>query len=199
MDGLRLALFDFDGTITKRDSFLRFLLWSRPFRFGLVSLMSLWPIVLYKLNRYPNQGLKERYLKALYQGFHAVEFQEICTRFCTAKMAALIRRGFWPRVAELRTGGYELVVVTATPRWIVEPWCQEHGLKILGSELELTPEGLLTGKLQGKNCMGEEKVRRIKENYDLGKFAEIMAFGDSVGDLPMLELATDRHYKPFRE
>ena len=48
--------------------------------------------------------------------------------------------------------------------------------------------------------MGEEKVRRILEMVDIGKYEQIFAYGDSSGDLPMLQLAPpeNRYFKPFR-
>ncbi|MDX1956231.1 MAG: haloacid dehalogenase-like hydrolase, partial [Chitinophagaceae bacterium] len=63
----------------------------------------------------------------------------------------------------------------------------------------LSEEGQrITGKLEGKNCNGEQKVVRIKEQFNLDEYKEIFAYGDSKGDRPMLQLATHPSYKPFR-
>ena len=91
-----------------------------------------------------------------------------------------------------------MVVVTATPRSILDPWCRLNSMEIIGSELETDRHGYVTGRLIGKNCMGEEKVSR--EIYDLTVFPQVFAYGDTAGDLPMLDLASpqNRYYKPFR-
>ena len=49
---------------------------------------------------------------------------------------------------------------------------------------------MLTGEFKGKNCNGEEKVKRIKAHLMLSEYDEILAFGDSSGDEAMLSLAT---------
>ncbi|HEU5146872.1 MAG TPA: haloacid dehalogenase-like hydrolase, partial [Chryseosolibacter sp.] len=56
----------------------------------------------------------------------------------------------------------------------------------------------LTGKILGRNCYGDEKVCRIKEEFDLPSFERIIAYGDSSGDREMLQLANESHYKPWR-
>jgi phosphoserine phosphatase len=57
---------------------------------------------------------------------------------------------------------------------------------------------VITGRIEGKNCHGEQKVIRIQEEYNLSDYQEIYAYGDSSGDKPMLGLATNSFYKPFR-
>ena len=58
-------------------------------------------------------------------------------------------------------------------------------------------DNFLTGKFQGKNCFGPEKVSRIKNKFDLKKVKKIYAYGDSTGDSEMLELADYKYLKYF--
>jgi phosphoserine phosphatase len=60
-------------------------------------------------------------------------------------------------------------------------------------------QGIITGKISGRNCHGDEKVCRIKEHFNVSQFSEVIAYGDSAGDKEMLALAHRRYYKPFRE
>lgn len=55
-----------------------------------------------------------------------------------------------------------------------------------------------TGKYLGANCYGFEKVRRIIEKYNLSEYNEIYAYGDSKGDLPMLQIANRRFFRSFQ-
>jgi phosphatidylglycerophosphatase C len=55
--------------------------------------------------------------------------------------------------------------------------------------------GRITGRFLTKNCSGREKVRRIKEQYDLALFDRIYAYGDNPADRPMLGLAHERYYR----
>ena len=71
------------------------------------------------------------------------------------------------------------------------------GFDLISTELEVK-NGELTGKFSTPNCNGIEKVKRIKEKYNLSEYDEIHVFGNSNGDLPMIELGTHKYYKFFK-
>ena len=87
--------------------------------------------------------------------------------------------------------------MSASPENWLNIWCNQIGASLISSKLE-TKNGKLTGKFDGNNCRGEEKVRRIRLQYDLSNYDEVYAYGDTKGDKPMLELATFAFYQPFR-
>ena len=195
-----LALFDFDGTISSRDSFLLFMWWVNPKRLVWTMVRRFPRIVRYKLKYEPNQRLKERFLTDMFVGLSLESLQQDAERFCEQRLPRIIRADFWPRCEWHKKEGHTMVVVTATPRVILEPWCRLHDIEILGSELEIDQNGRLTGRLDGKNCMGEEKVTRIRAQLDISAYSDVYAYGDTAADLPMFDLAVpeNRFYKPFR-
>lgn len=74
---------------------------------------------------------------------------------------------------------------------------QNHSLmfsNFIATKLE-QKDGKLTGKFNGNNCYGTEKVLRIKEKYNLKEFEKIYAYGDSKGDREMLALAHEGYFK----
>lgn len=89
-----------------------------------------------------------------------------------------------------------VVVVSASIEDWLKPWCDENKVKLIATKLEFKNE-LITGRFASENCYGEEKVRRIKEVYALESFEYIYAYGDSSGDIKMLSLADEQHYKLF--
>jgi len=91
----------------------------------------------------------------------------------------------------------KVVIVSASISNYLKPWCDEMGFDLIPTELEVI-DGKLTGRFSTPNCNGKEKVRRIKEKYNLSEYNEIHVFGNSKGDLPMLELATHKYYKFFK-
>ncbi len=198
---MKLALFDFDGTISNQDSFLGFMKAARPFRFFWACLLLSPQIALFLLRRYPNQRLKEAFLTSLFSGCTIEETDQWAELYCREKVGTIIRPKALLEIEGYKKEGTRIVVVTASPRRFLEPWCSRMGMEILGSELELDNSGKLTGKLVGKNCRGEEKVRRIEEYLRLSDYDTISVYGDTDGDLAMLELASDGRgfYKPFRE
>jgi phosphatidylglycerophosphatase C len=124
-------------------------------------------------------------------------FQELCNRFVKEALPGLIRPQALETIRQLQKENVSVVVVTASADNWVKGWCNQYHITCLGSCLEVR-EGQLTGKLNGANCHSEEKVRRIKEHFQLSHFSTIYCYGDTKGDKPMLQLATHAFYKPFR-
>ena len=77
------------------------------------------------------------------------------------------------------------------------PWCNKYGIVCLATKLEVVKEKI-TGKIEGKNCNGVHKKDKILSYFNLNSFDQIIAYGDTIGDLDMLALAHTRFYKPFR-
>lgn len=86
---------------------------------------------------------------------------------------------------------HKVVVVTASiERWI-KGWSRENDLDLIAIKMEIKNDKI-TGKLLGKNCYGVEKVVRIKEKHNLDDFQEIYTYGNSRGDLVVMELSKRR-------
>ena len=197
---MNIALFDFDGTVTNRDSYLfftKYLGWPR-YLWGCFLLSP--GIVGYLLRIYPSHLLKEAFLRFFYKDRTVEELQFLAERFCREEIPNILRPAATPRIRWHQDRGDTVVLVSACPRIILEPWCRAMHVEIIATELASDEQGRITGKIAGKNCWGPEKVRQIQLRYDLKNYSEIFAYGDSSGDLPMLEIADrdKRFYKPFR-
>lgn len=193
-----LALFDFDGTLTRKDTFIeliKFIHGKSRFYTGLLVLLPY--LFLFKIKIIPNWKVKEKVLTYFFNGTSADDFGNDCDRFATQKIPHLLRKGAINRINELKAQGANIVVVSASLEDWVQPWCNVMGIACIASKPEIEG-GKLTGRLSGKNCYGMEKVHRVKESIGLSKYSVIYVFGDSRGDLPMMELATVSYYKPFR-
>ena len=94
--------------------------------------------------------------------------------------------------------GDRVVIVSASYAIYVEPLAALLGVnQVLATRLAVGADGRLTGELDGVNCRGPEKVRRLHEWLDAahgGRSAvEVVAYGDSAGDREMLADADERH------
>ncbi len=193
-----IAFFDFDGTITNRDTLLEFIRFAKGnARFLLGFLVHSPYIAAYKLKLISNQRAKEKVLKHFFGGMSQHHFNELAKKFSGDELPGLIRKGALEEIIKLKAEGTEVVVVSASPENWIRYWTDGLGLTLLASSLDVEDDKI-TGRLAGMNCHGKEKVRRILEKYDIGQFAVIHAYGDTTGDLPMLELAHVPHFKPFR-
>ena len=194
-----IAFFDFDGTITTKDSFLEMIKWvkgERAFLLGF-AFLSPWMLAM-KLKIISKGSGKQKVLKYFFGGQKFNQFQDNCDAFVRDRLPSLIRPQALTKIREHQQKGTTVVVVTASAGNFVEPWTEQINLFCIATNLEVK-EGLITGKIEGSNCNGQEKARRIKERFNLTEYDTIYAYGDSNGDKPMLDLAHFSSFKPFRD
>jgi phosphatidylglycerophosphatase C len=197
----KIAFFDFDGTITTKDTLLEFIKHSKGTpRFYLGFLLTSPWLIAYKLKLISNQAAKEKVLRFFFRRTPLHLFQQHCDSFSRHVLPSLLRPKALREIEQLRNAGAIVVIVSASPENWIRHWSTSIEAGLLATRLEITPdiEPRLTGKISQLNCYGEEKVRRIREAYTLEDYREIYTYGDTGGDRPMLKLGTATFYKPFR-
>lgn len=99
-------------------------------------------------------------------------------------------------IQEHQSNGDRIVVVSASSEHWLTYWCKEHGLELIGTQLEVIDKRI-TGKIKGYNCYGKEKKNRLEAYLDIEEYNEIYVYGDSKGDKAILEIATHPYYRHF--
>lgn len=194
----RLLLFDFDGTITTKDTLLLFLMfYAGKLRFFMGMIILSPVIAAYLLKIIPNWKGKQIVLRYFIGGSPVPEFNSRCADFCRTVLPRYIRPQAAEAVRNAKASGATVAVVSASAENWVSPWCDEYGIQCIATQLEVE-NNIITGNLCGANCFGPEKVKRIEKAFVLQNFQEIIAFGDSEGDREMFGIAHQHHYKPFR-
>ena len=189
----RVAVFDLDGTVTRRDTYVDFLLYTlakRPAR--LVCLPALaWYLLVHKLGMQSNHWLKARYLGAVAGGLSKGQLAEICENFVSRTRAKNIKQPALDELARLRHEGYVLVLATASFGFYVRNLSAALKFdEVLCTEALFDDNDELTGELDGKNCIGVEKARRIAVLLSERGWSKVeLGYSDSKVDLPMLEMA----------
>ena len=195
----KIAFFDFDGTITKKDSLLEVIKYQKGTAALCVGFFINAPyLIALKLKLVSNHKAKEKILRYFFGGLPLSSFQSACDNFITDNFESLVRAGALTAIKSLQADGFVVVIVTASAENWIKKWSDNVNVGLIGSNLEIE-NGIVTGNLHGKNCHGEEKAVRIRAQYDLSIFDEIYCYGDSGGDKQMLALATKAYYKPFRD
>ena len=193
-----LAAFDFDGTLTVRDSFRAFLTW----RFDTLRLTSgllrLTPAFLRYAWNQDRGGLKASLVAEFLAPRSIVELEADAERFADAEAHNLFRPDAVATWREWGERGARRVIVTASPDVLVAPFARRLGADaLLGTRLGLDAQGRLTGALDGPNCRGAEKVVRLKAAF--GEDVRLAAaYGDTAGDREMLAIAEAPGYRVFR-
>jgi phosphatidylglycerophosphatase C len=199
VNGKKIAFFDFDGTITTRDSLpeiIKFLKGRTAYYTGILLNMP-W-FIAYQINLISGDLLKEKILSYFFSGIPENIFQEQCDLFADRILPGLIRPGAVTDIERLRKEGFEVVIVSASAENWIRNFAKQLSLELIATKLQVK-NGLITGKIAGKNCKGGQKVISIQERWDLGSYEEIYVYGDSPVDKPMMALATRSFYQPFRK
>jgi len=195
----RIALFDFDGTITTDDSlikFIRFVVGDTKFIWGMIVLSSM--LTAYKLKLIPNYKAKQYILSYFFKGMSEEKFMQVSNEYSLKHIKTILRPKAMEKIKWHKEQGHKIVIVSASIECWLKPFCDEKNLDLIATKLEIK-DGVVTGKFLTKNCYGIEKANRVKEAYNLNDHDYIYAYGDTRGDKELLALADESFYKPFRD
>lgn len=195
----RIVAFDFDGTLTTKDTLLEFVRYAKgSTNFWLGFLHYTPQLVMMKLGLYPNYKIKQKVFSFFFKGMTLEAFDELCQRFARDNQHLLHPMGI-KTIQQVMADGAEVLIVSASIDNWVRPFFKNHEPipMILGTQIEVK-DGLLTGRFLTKNCYGQEKVNRLLEKYPNREDYHLTAYGDSRGDKELLAFADEAHYKPFR-
>ncbi len=194
----RLAIFDFDGTITRRDTFLPFLAFCfgyyKVFCTGITSI----PILLmYKLRLVSNSKAKEILFGKFFRGMEEEDFNRLSRSYSLKRISPVIRIKALEKIIRHKDGGDRVMIISASMENWIRPWADAHGISpVIGTTVEIK-DGVLTGKFGSPNCHGKEKVRRLVETIGSLDQYHICSYGDSKGDQDLLNLSDESFYKVF--
>ncbi|MCL6524175.1 MAG: HAD-IB family hydrolase [Thermoflavifilum sp.] len=192
-----LAIFDFDHTITRSDTLLAFIQYVKGKKALLIGFIKLLPtLVLYKMHILPNQQAKEKVLTYFFGGMNAQDFVRWGNQFQQHVLPKLLRKQALEAIKQHKQRGDEIIVITASCKEWVEEWCSQQGIMCISTQLDIQNQKI-TGKIDGNNCYGEEKLLRLKKIRNLNDYSEIHVYGDSKGDFALLKIATHPHFKKF--
>lgn len=194
----KLILFDFDGTLTTKDTMIEFIRFVRGGNRLLLGYVMISPSLIgMKLGLVPNDKAKERLLAHHFKGLSQAVLQEKAAAFAKEVIPVMMRPQGEATLAEYRKAGHRVVVVSASLDMWLQPYFEAQGIEFLCTAAAYAG-GFFTGKLDGPNCNGEEKVKRINAHLKVADYEEVIAYGDSSGDEAMLGMADASHFKPFR-
>lgn len=200
-----LALFDFDCTITTRDTLLPFLLGLHPFQKNIINSLKLVPVFAgYKTGWLDNHTAKEKLLTTFLENFSYPDLKTAALDFSQQKIPHWIKPEALNRIRWHQAQDHRCILISAGLEIYLQPWAELTGFSdVLATRLE-SQQDRVSGKILGRNCFAQEKVERLlvlfrmdlnalKKNYTL------YAYGDSRGDKELLACADFQHYRVMPE
>jgi HAD superfamily hydrolase (TIGR01490 family) len=193
-----VAVFDFDGTITTKDTFLeliRFYKGNFLFFWGFTLHVPL--LIAYKLKLYPNWKVKQKIFTYFFRGMKLHEFNRLCEDFYQ-HACGLIRPEAQKAIQRHKDAGDSLVVLSASIENWVCPFAEQLRIPyVICTEIETNPDNCLTGNFSTPNCYGKEKVKRLLQLFPQREDYYLIAYGDSSGDKELMNFADEKFYRRF--
>lgn len=194
-----IVAFDFDGTLTTHDSYTAFLRWRAGAAGYVLGGLRLLPDLAAWLATRDRGALKAAATRVYLRGVGGERLREEAQAFAARHVAGLLR----PDALRCWQGwsGRDVrrVIVTASPEPVVAPFAERLGAdELIGTQLAFDRQGRVTGRFDGPNCRGAEKVARLRATFG-PEVRVLAAYGDTSGDREMLACAEQAHFRVFSE
>lgn len=198
----RLVLFDFDCTLTIRDTiwpFTTFLLKQNQ-RGYTVRLAAFCLSGLLRIHVISNHYFKKGLAALLVRGRSTQEIELIAERFHNAYLERILNRTVVRSLVEHMVHSDEIYIVSSNFDFLLKPLQKRWNLAgIIATRTEVL-NGIFTGRLVGNACHGKEKVARVIECFGPTITKEAVAYGDSASDAFLLDSVKDGYWvKPNNE
>jgi phosphatidylglycerophosphatase C len=195
--GQTIVAFDFDGTLTIRDSFTAFLRWRAGAGGWALGLVRMAPALADYARDRDRGRIKAASVREFLRGVSRSELESEGETFAAKAWDGQMRPDALACWNAWGAKGAHRVIVTASPETTVAPFARRLGAEaLLGTRLLFDGDDRITGAFASPNCRGEEKVRRLRAVYgDDVRLAA--AYGDTSGDTEMLQIADEAGFRVF--
>lgn len=195
--GMPVVAFDFDGTLTIRDSFTALLRWRAGPGGWALGLVKLAPAVASYARDRDRGRIKAASVREFLKGVSRAELEADAERFADEVWSKFMRPDALKVWNEWGKRGAHRVIVTASPDTTVAPFARRLGAEgLIGTHLGFDADDRITGGFDTPNCRGEEKMRRLRAVY--GDDVHLTAaYGDTSGDTEMIAAADEKGFRVF--
>ena len=189
-----VAYFDFDGTLTTRDTLIPFLIYAIGFKKFICIIPLLIPsIILYLCKIIDNEELKQRTLRMTIRGLSTQHLEELAKKFAKFKLNAHLEPEIYAKMEWHIEQGHQIYIVSANLALYLKYWVEQHKLSgIIATEIEFV-DGKCTGNLATRNCYATQKPLRVEQylQYNQISYDYSYGYGNSRGDYELLDMVDE--------
>lgn len=183
-----VAVFDLDGTLVARDTFLPFLCRYAVQRRRWHALLALpLVVVLYLLRLISDRTAKEQLLVRAFRGEPRQTIVAEAERFAQHWVLPRLRPHTLAELRRHQQAGHRVILLSASPDLYVDAIARLlHIPEVVATRVRFAGP-TCDGTIVGANCKGPEKVRALQAH--LGQLSPppgSFAYGDATSDLPVL-------------
>ena len=189
----KLAIFDIDYTITRKETLMEFFkyLVSKDIKNIKFLPRALYSGLMYGVKVYDEKRVKECFLKFI-ENIDEAELAKLTKSFYDEKVSKILYKDAVDMIKKLKKEGYMVVLISASPEFYVKEFYAIKEVDLIIGTKFTFEGGKFIRKMDGNNCKGEEKVRRLnkvlKEKNIKVDFKNSYMFSDSLSDKPLLDL-----------
>ncbi len=192
-----IAYFDFDGTLTKCDTLLPFIIHTVSIKKLLLKLpVILWIVCRYLLKIINNEEAKILFLTSTIKNMPRDYLEQKAQEFALNKLDKYLKPQIYEKLQHHIKENHTIAIVSANLAVYLKYWAKKHNVNyVIGTNIQFI-NNIATGGLDGHNCYGMEKVIRIKEFLKTQNlhFTDSYAYGNSRGDFEMLDFAHHSYF-----
>lgn len=200
----KLAIFDVDYTITKRETLLEFYFFMMKKNPKLLKHLpkSIFSSIFYVFKIYDATKAKRTFIRFI-DGIEEHEMKKIVKEFYQKRLTRIFYKDAIDTIIKMKAQGYKIYLISASAEFYLnELYNIKEVDKVIGTRF-LKENGLHRNEMLGENCKGEEKVKRLKEvlkkeNIE-ADFENSYMYSDSLSDLPLFNLVGHPYLINYRK
>ncbi len=196
----KLAIFDFDGTISSQDStkfFLKLSCGRATFFYGYY-IRFIHLSIFSKIGLYNHKKLKEKRINFFLNGMSLKVFQRHIDKFHSIFFNKYLKIAALKRLEWHKKNNHKIIILSATISDLLKEWSLSNNYLLIANTLSVK-DSKITGRFDRPDCSYEEKVIRLKEHIILEDFDYIYGYGDTPSDRAFLNLADEAFFEYFRK
>ncbi|WP_300349972.1 HAD-IB family hydrolase [Clostridium sp.] len=200
----KLAIFDVDFTLTRKETLLQFFKFlikddKKNLRFIPRALFS---GIMYGIKVYDEKMVKQSFLKFI-DGIDEKSLQILVKKYYDEVLSKILYKDSIDMIRKLKDEGCKVFLISASPEFYLN---ELYNIKevdvIIGTRFSIN-QGKFERKMVGENCKGEEKVIRLKEylnehNIEVD-YKNSYMFSDSLSDKPLLDLVGNAYLINYKK
>lgn len=189
----KLAIFDIDYTITRKETLMEFFKYivSKDIKNIKFLPRALYSGLMYGIKVYDERKVKECFLKFI-ENIDEVELANLTKAFYDERLSKILYKDAVEMIKKLKKEGYMVILISASPEFYIKEFYAIKEVDLIIGTKFAFEGGKFIRKMDGNNCKGEEKVRRLnevlKEKNIKVDFKNSYMFSDSLSDKPLLDL-----------
>lgn len=195
----KLAIFDFDGTISKIDSTKFFLKnsFGKIYFFYGYYMRFIHLFILSKIGIYDFIKLKEKRISFFLKDITLKEFDQLIHKFNTKFFGNYLKSDALKKLDWHKKNNHEIVILSATLNGLLNQWSSSNDYILIANNLSFK-DNILTGDFERPDCSYDEKLIRLKEIIDLDNFEHIYGYGDTESDISFLDIVDEPYFRYFK-